>query len=78
MPIRKKWVLQELIRLSKIHVGLTMFSIFAKIGMIQAIAPLVTVVSIYMIDPTTKQAGNYRNNSNSSKDKDGKESTILI
>ena len=55
-----------------------MFSIFAKIGMIQAIAPLVTVVSIYMIDPTTKQAGNYRNNSNSSKDKDGKESTILI
>ena len=50
-----------------------MFSIFAKIGMIQAIAPLVTVVSIYMIDPTTKQAGNYRNNSNSSKDKDGKE-----
>jgi hypothetical protein len=78
MLTKKKWVLRELIQLSKIHVDLTTFSTFAKIGTIQAIAPSETVASIYMTGPTIKQVGNFKNNSNSRKDRDGKESTILI
>lgn len=77
MPIRKKWALQELIQLSKIHVDLTMFSIYAKIGTIQVIVPLVTVACIFTIGPTIRQVGNLKNNSSNSKDRDGKESTTL-
>lgn len=70
LEIRKKLV--------KIFVGLIMILVYVKIGMIQDIVFLAIVVYICMIVQPTKQDGNQKKISRDHRDKDGRESIILI
>jgi hypothetical protein len=54
-----------------IHVGLTITLACVKIGMIRAIVPLVTVVSISMTGRTIRRAGSRRGISKGQRNKDG-------
>jgi hypothetical protein len=65
--------LLESIAPSGTHAGLTITLVFAKIGMIQDTAPLVTAVSIFTIDQTTKLGGNSKETSKGLKSRDGEE-----
>jgi len=78
ITILKKWVLLGRTRLFAILVVSTMFRIYAKIGMIQVIVLLVTVVFICTIDQMSKQDGSYRKISKKLNERDGNALTIQI
>lgn len=65
--------LEIITRVQKIHVGLIMIQVCAKIGMIQDTVFLETVAFICMIVLIIKMGGNWRKILKNHNDKDGKE-----